>query len=111
MAGARPARSSDLSRQARWAGWGEGLFVGSKAVDLDFDQPFRIDESRNADESAGRANVAKKLAMRARRLAPAVDVDQHCAGSNRIFEPPARVLDRPQAIARHTFVCAQTSPG
>ena len=60
--------------------------------------------SRDADEGAGGANVAKKLAMRARRFPPAVDVDQHHARSNRIFEAPARVLDRP-AGDREACLC------
>jgi hypothetical protein len=47
------------------------------AVSLDFHKPCRIDEARNLDKRARRANVTKKLTMRASCIPPTADVRQH----------------------------------
>src|SRR5262245_20395353 len=62
---ARPGRSEKCQKQS-----GARLRLFDHAIRFDLDEPRGIDEARNLDKRASRANVTKNLAMRAGGIAP-----------------------------------------
>ncbi len=67
---------------------------GYVAVSLGLDEPRRIDEPAHLDERARGPDLAEHLAVGARGLAPALDVDEHDARADHVRRRPAGLGDR-----------------
>lgn len=63
------------------------------AARLRFNQPCRIDESRDLHQRRGRPDLAEDLAERLRRLLPSANVGQHNPGADHIADGAASFLD------------------
>jgi hypothetical protein len=67
---------------------GDVLFADD-CVDLELDQPFRVDEARHFYEGAGWPHRSEALGVRAGRLAPLAYIDEHDPGADHVCQRPA----------------------
>lgn len=68
------------------AGWPRLVY---DAIGFTFDKPSRVDERGNLHECASGLHVAEELAVRAGRLPPSGNIDEHDLGSNDLLHRSA----------------------